>query len=189
MWMHTYNLILWYITACDGSWTIYCKCFNHRVVSLVAGIQTDPSLNPVYMHTCMLSNRFYLNVDPVAGGLADQPRVIAGIVIAAVLFALLNLITFAVIVCYVHSHSKKGKSACIVYENNHTNDGDLQSEYHQLERSQSHEHQLISKIQHTLITKAWLTMSQESDRHRFLKRAVRRPFFKTFKRQSQSCNI
>ena len=87
----------------------------------------------------MLSNRFYLNVDPVAGGLADQPRVIAGIVIAAVLFALLNLITFAVIVCYVHLHSKKGKSACIVYENNHTNDGDLQSEYHQLERPHSYE--------------------------------------------------
>ena len=106
------------------------------------------------MHTCILSNRSYLNVDPVAGGLADQPRVIAGIVIAAVLFALLNLITFAVIVCYVHSHSKKGKSACIVYENNHTNDGDLQSEYTSWKDHSHMNNQLISKIQHTLITKA-----------------------------------
>ena len=129
----------------------------------------------------------YLNVDPVAGGLADQPGVIAGIVIAAVGFAL-NLITFAVIVRYVHSHSKKGKSTCIVYENNHTSDGNLQTEYHQLERPHSYE-QPIDPEDSTHPDYQSMTMSQESDRQRFLKRAVRRPFFGIFKRQLQSCNI
>ena len=132
-----------------------------------------------HLKRCILSNHFttafYLNVDPVAGGLADQPGVITGIVIGTVL-ALLNLITFAVIVRYIHSHSKNGKSTCIVYENNHTSDGDLQTEYHQLERPHSYE-QPIDLKDLTHPDNQSMTMSQESDRQQFLKRAVRRPLF------------
>ena len=91
------------------------------------------------------------------------------------MFALLNLITFAVIACYVHSHSKNGKSTFIVYENNHTNDGDLQTEYHQLERQHSYEQPFDPKDS-THPDNQSITMSQESDRQQFLKRAVRRPF-------------
>ena len=53
---------------------------------------------------------------------------IAGIVIAAVVFGLLNLIVIVVIVYYKHSHSKNQKSTCGV--------GDQKSEYHQVKRSQ-----------------------------------------------------
>ena len=67
-------------------------------------------------------------LDTVTGG------VIAGIVIAAVVFVLLLLILIAVIVYYIYLRSKKWKSTFIVCENNHTNDGDLQAEYRQLER-------------------------------------------------------
>lgn len=92
------------------------------------------------------------------------------------MFALLNLITFAVIVRYVHSHFKKGKSTYIVYQNNHTSDGDLQTEYHQLERPQSYAQPFDPKDS-THPDNQSMTMSQGSDRQRFLKRAVRRPFF------------
>ena len=123
----------------------------------------------------LLHSILLMPADTVTGGLADQPGAIAGIVIAAVVFALLNLITFAVIFHYVHSQSKKGKSTSIVYQNNYTNDGDLQTEYHQLERSHSYE-QPIDPKDSTHPNNQSMTMSQGSDRQRFLKRAVRRPF-------------
>ena len=60
------------------------------------------------------------------GGLAAGA--IAGIVIAAVVFALLNLIVIAVIVYYMRSRAKNQKSTRGV--------GDQNSEYHQVKRSQ-----------------------------------------------------
>ena len=123
-------------------------------------------------------------------GLANQPGAIAGIAIAAVVFALLSLIIFAVIVYYVHSRSKHGRSTHIVYENNHLSDGDLQTEYHQVERPQSYALPFDPKDS-THPDNQSITMSQENDRQWFLKRTVRRPFpFLIFncKRQSQSYN-
>ena len=108
------------------------------------------------------------------GGLANQPGFIAGIAIAAVVFALLNLIMFAAIACYIHSHSKNGRSTHIVYENHYSSDGDLQTEYHQVERPQSYELPFDPKDS-THPDNQSITMSQESDRQHFL-RMVRRPF-------------
>ena len=109
------------------------------------------------------------------GGLANQPGAIAGIAIAAVVFVLLNLIMFAVITCYVHSRSKNGRSTHIVYEN--ISDGDLQTEYHQVERPQSYVQPCDPKDS-THPDNQSITMSQESGRQRFLKRKVRIGFFK-----------
>ena len=109
-------------------------------------------------------------------GLANQPGAIAGIAVAAVVFALLSLIIFAVIVYYVHSRSKHGRPTHIVYENNHLSDGDLQTEYHQVERPQSYALPFDPKDS-THPDNQSITMSQENDRQQFLKRTVRRAFF------------
>ena len=108
------------------------------------------------------------------GGLAAGA--IAGIVIAAVVFGLLHLILIAVIVYYIRSRAKRQKSTYIVYENNHTNDGDLQAEYHQLERSQSYAQPFDAKRPEDSIQldNQSNSVSQNSDRQRFLKRGVRR---------------
>ena len=110
----------------------------------------------------------------------NQPGFIAGIAIAAVVFVLLNLIMFAAIACYIHSRSKNGRSTHTVYENHYSSDGDLQTEYHQVERPQSYELPFDPKHS-THPGNQSITMSQESDRQQFLKRTVRRPFFKFFK--------
>ena len=78
-----------------------------------------------------------IHLDTVTGG--D----IAGIVIGAVVFVILHLIMIGVIVYYKRLHSKNQNFANVVYENNNTTVGDLQAEYHQLERSQSHAHRLM----------------------------------------------
>ena len=106
------------------------------------------------------------------GGLAAGA--IGGIVIAAVVFALLHLIVIAVIVYYMYLRAKKQKSTFIVYENNHTNDGDLQTEYHQLERSQSYAQPFdaIRPKDSTHLDNQSNSVSQNSDRRRFLKRGV-----------------
>ena len=107
------------------------------------------------------------------GGLAAGT--IAGIVIAAVVFAVLHLIVIAVIVHYIRLHAKNQKSTFIVNENNHTNVGDLQSEYHRLERSQLYAQTSEAKDS-THSDNQSNTVLQESDRRRFLKRGVRRIF-------------
>ena len=96
---------------------------------------------------------------------------ITGIVIATVVFVILNLITIAVIAYYMRSKSKK--SAFIVC-------GDLQAEYHQMERSQSSAQPLDTIRPRDLAhpDNQSNTVSQESDRRRFLNRGVRRIFFK-----------
>ena len=81
----------------------------------------------------------------------------------------------AVIVYCMRSRSKNQKSTFIVCENNHTSVGDLQTEYHQLERSQSYAQTLDAKDS-THPDNQSNTVSQESDRRRFLKRGVRRIF-------------
>ena len=92
---------------------------------------------------------------------------IAGIVIAAVVFALLNLIVIVVIVYYMRSRSKNQKSTRGV--------GDLQTECHQLERSQSCAQPSDAKDS-THSDNQSNTVSQDSGRRRFLNRGVRRNF-------------
>ena len=113
-------------------------------------------------------------LDTVTGGLAAGP--IAGIVIGAVVFVILHLILIAVIVYYIYLRSKKWKSTFIVCENNHTNDGDLQAEYRQLERSQSYAQPFDAERpkDSTHSDNQSNAVSQNSDRRRFLKREVRR---------------
>ena len=115
---------------------------------------------------------YYISIplDTVTGG------AIAGIVIAAVVFVLLHLVLIAVIVYYICLRSKKWKSTNIVCENNHTNDEDLQAEYHQLERSQSYAQPFdaIRPKDSTHSDNQSNAVSQNSDRRRFLKRGVRR---------------
>ena len=115
-------------------------------------------------------------LDTVTGGLAAGA--IAGIVIGAVVFVILHLILIAVIVYYIYLRSKKWKSTFIVCENNHTNDGDLQAEYRQLERSQSYAQPFDAERpkDSTHSDNQSNAVSQNSDRRRFLKRGVRRIF-------------
>ena len=110
----------------------------------------------------------YIYLHTATGGLAAGA--IGGIVIAAVVFALLNLIVIAVIVYCVRSRSKNQKSTHGV--------GDLQAEYHQLERSQSHAQpsNAISTKDSTHPDNQSNTVPQKSDRWRFLNRGVRRIF-------------
>ena len=84
----------------------------------------------------------------------------------------------AVIVYYIRLRAKKRKSTVIVCENNHTSVGDLQAEYHQAERSQSYAQpfDVIRPKDSTHLDNQSNTVSQESDRRRFLKRGVRRIF-------------
>ena len=83
----------------------------------------------------------------------------------------------------VHVCSHKGvhilenqKSTNIVCENNHTNDGDLQAEYRQLERSQSYAQPFdaVRPKDSTHSDNQSNAVSQNSDRRQFLKRGVRR---------------
>ena len=113
-----------------------------------------------------------IHLDTVTGG------AIAGIVIAAVVFVILHLIMIGVIVYYKRLHSKNQNFANVVYENNNTSEGDLQAEYHQLERSQSHAQPFdtIRPKDLTYSNNQSNTVSQENDRRRFLKRGVRRIF-------------
>ena len=121
-----------------------------------------------------------MHSERATGEPTNQPGFIAGIAIAAVVFVLLNLIMFAAIACYIHSRSKNGRSTHTVYENHYSSDGDLQTEYHQVERPQSYELPFDPKHS-THPGNQSITMSQESDRQQFLKRTVRRPFLKFFK--------
>ena len=100
------------------------------------------------------------------GGLADQPGAIAGIVIATVVFALL-VIVIVVIVYYMRLRAKNQKSTHSV--------GDLQTECHQLERSQSNAQPSDAKDS-THVDNQSNTVSQNSGRRRFLKRGVCRIF-------------
>ena len=114
-----------------------------------------------------------IHLDTVTGG------AIAGIVIAAVvLIVVLQLIMIGVIVYYKRLHSKNQNFANVVYENNDTTVGDLQAEYHQLERSQSHAQPFdaIRPKDLTYSNNQSNTVSQENDRRRFLKRGVCRIF-------------
>ena len=92
---------------------------------------------------------------------------IAGIVIAAVVFALLNLIVIVVIVYYMRLRAKKQKST-----------GDLQAEYDRLETSQSYTQtsDAITTKDSTHLDNQSNTVSQDSGRRRFLNRGVRRIF-------------
>ena len=101
---------------------------------------------------------------------------IAGIVIATVVFVILNLIMITVIAYYIRSKSKK--SASKVSANNPTGVRDLQAEYHQVERPQSCAQPLdtIRPRDSTHPDNQSNTVSQESDRRRFLNRGVRRIF-------------
>ena len=92
---------------------------------------------------------------------------IAGIVIGAVVFGLLNLVVIVVIVYYMRSRSKNQKSTRGV--------GDLQTECHQLERSQSYAQPSDAKDS-THSDNQRNTASQDSGRRRFLNRGVRRIF-------------
>ena len=114
----------------------------------------------------------YLNLDAATGGLAAGA--IAGIVIVAVVFALLPLMIIAVIIRHKRSHAKNESSMNILHENNHTTVGDLQAECHQAERSQSYAQPLdtMTPKDSTHSDNQSNTVSQTSDRRRFLKREV-----------------
>ena len=114
----------------------------------------------------------YLNLDAATGGLAAGA--IAGIVIVAVVFALLLLMIIAVIIWHKRSHAKNKKSTNILHENNPTTVGDLQAECHQAERPQSYAQSLdtMTPKDSTHSDNQSNTVSQTSDRRRFLKREV-----------------
>ena len=115
------------------------------------------------------------------GGLAAGA--IAGIVIAAVVFTLFYLVVIAVIVYYMRLRAKNQNSTHGV--------GDLQTECHQLERSQSNAQPSDAKDS-THSDNQSNTVSQRSDRRRFLNRGVRQEFLPLYfsklllTRQSQS---
>ena len=83
-----------------------------------------------------------------------------------------------VIVFYICLHAKNKKSTFIVCANNHTSVGDLQTEYRQVERSPSYAQpsDAIRPKDSTHLENQSNTVSQNSDRRRFLKREVRRIF-------------
>ena len=114
----------------------------------------------------------YLNLYAATGGLAAGA--IAGIVIVAVVFALLLLMIIAVIIWHKRSHAKNKKSTNILRENNRTTVGDLQAECHQAERPQSYAQSLdtMTPKDSTHSDNQSNTVSQTSDRRRFLKREV-----------------
>ena len=129
------------------------------------------------VRTIVLSLIYYyilvMPADTATGGLGAGD--VAGIVIAAVVFALLLLIVIVVIVYYIRLRSKNQKSSNIICENNHTNDGDLQAEYRQLERSQSYAQPFdaVRPKDSMHSDNQSNAVSQNSDRRRFLKRGVR----------------
>ena len=102
----------------------------------------------------------------VTGGLAAGA--VTGIVIAAVVLALLHLIMFPVIVYYMHLRAKNQKSKYGF--------GDLQADYHQLKKSHAQTLDATIPKDSTHSDNQSNTVSQESDRQRFLKRGVRRIF-------------
>ena len=115
------------------------------------------------IHLLLYLNLMYLHT--ATGGLTAGT--IAGVVIATVVFALLYLVVIAVIVYYMRLRSKNQKSTHGV--------GDLQTEYQQLERSQSYAQTSDTKDS-THPDNQSNTVSQNSDRRRFLNRGVRRIF-------------
>ena len=112
----------------------------------------------------------------VTGGLAAGA--IAGIVIGAVVFALLPLIMIPMIFYYMHLRAKNQKSVNVVCKNNCTTVGDLQTDHHQVEKSQSYAQPLDATTpkDSTHSDNQSNTVLQTSDRQRFLKRGVRRIF-------------
>ena len=141
--------------------TLFCEVVKHILLMFTTKVYI--------LHLLLL---LIIHLDTVTGG------AIAGIVIAAVVFVILHLIMIALIVYYKRLHSKNQKFANVVYENNNTSDGDLQAEYHQLERSQSHAQPFdtIRPKDLTYSNNQSNTVSQENERRRFLKRGVRRFF-------------
>ena len=118
----------------------------------------------------------YLNLYAATGGLAAGA--IAGIFIGAVIFALLLLMIIAVIIWHKCSHAKNKKSTNVLHAYNPTTVGDLQTDHHQVERSQSYAQPLdaITPKDSTHSDNQSNTVSQESDRRWFLKREVCRIF-------------
>ena len=116
----------------------------------------------------------YLNLN--TGGLGDGA--IAGIVIAAVVFVILQLIMIALIVYYKRLHSKNQNFANVVHENNNTSVEDRQAEYYELERPQSYAQPFVTIIpkDSTHPDNQSNTVSEQSGRRQFLKREVRRIF-------------
>ena len=108
----------------------------------------------------------------VTGGLAAGA--IAGIVIGAVVFALLPLIMIPMIFYYMHLRAKNQKSVNVVCKNNCTTVGDLQTDHHQVEKSQSYAQPLDATTpkDSTHSDNQSNTVLQTSDRRRFLKRQV-----------------
>ena len=117
----------------------------------------------------------YLNLYDVTGGLAAGAM--AGIIVVAVVFALLLLMVTAVIIWHKRSHAKNEKSTNILHENN-TTVGDLQAECHQAERPQSYAQPLdaITPKDSTHSDNQSNTVLQASYRRRFSKREVCRIF-------------
>ena len=117
----------------------------------------------------------YLNLYDVTGGLAAGAM--AGIIVVAVVFALLLLIMIGVIIWHKRSHAENEKSTNILHENN-TTVGDLQAECHQAERPQSYAQPLdaITPKDSTHSDNQSNTVLQASDRRRFSKREVCRIF-------------
>ena len=118
----------------------------------------------------------YLNLYDVTGGLAAGAM--AGIFIGAVIFALLLLMIIAVIIWHKCSHAKNKKSTNVLHAYNPTTVGDLQTDHHQVERSQSYAQPLdaITPKDSTPSDNQSNTVLQASDRQQFLKREVCRIF-------------
>ena len=97
---------------------------------------------------------------------------IAAVVLVVFVLPVIVIVVIVVIVYYTRLRSKNQKSTLKVCENNRTGVGDLQAEYQQVERSQSCAQPFDAIRPRDLSS----TVSQESDRRRFLNRGVRRNF-------------
>ena len=156
------------------------QCCRTVTATMLQNSYSYNAAEQLQLHCCRTvvhSLIYYLNLMYLhTGGLTAGD--ITGIVIGAVIFVILHLILIAVIVYYKRLRTKNQKSTNIVCENNNTSDGDRQAEYHQLERSQSYAQPLdaVTPKDSTHSDNQSNTVSEQSDRQRFLKRGVRRIF-------------
>ena len=141
---------------------------SHCSLHVFSEVAKDMSRTVVHIFHLLL----YLNLYDVTGGLAAGAM--AGIIVVAVVFALLPLMIIAVIIWRKRSHVENKKSTNILHENNCTSVGDLQADCHQAERSQSYAQPLdaITPKDSTHSDNQSNTVLQASDRRRFLKREV-----------------
>ena len=116
----------------------------------------------------MVLSLYILIMHATTGGLAAGA--IGGIVIRAVVFALLNLILIAVIVYYICLRPKNQKSTYIVRENNYTSVGDLQTQ------SYAQPFDAIRPKDSTHLDNQRNAASQDSGRQRFINRGVHNIF-------------